>query len=219
MLPISHDEVVHGKGTVLTRMPGNETQKFANVRALFGYMYAHPGNPLLFMGCEIGQGGEWNFKQQLDWWLLESPKHKGIQNLIKALNGIKKSFGALYEKAFSYEGFEWIAGDDTNNSVVLFKRKGNENTPAIIAACNFGLNGFDGYGVGVNDSNAWREILNTDSAEFGGNNHCNVGDIKPQEGSMHGKSFFINIVLPPLSTVYFVEVLSAKKISKKKTRV
>jgi len=219
MLPISHDEVVHGKGTVLTRMPGDETQKFANVRALFGYMYAHPGNPLLFMGCEIGQGGEWNFKQQLDWWLLESPKHKGIQNLIKALNGIKKSFGALYEKAFSYEGFEWIAGDDTYNSVVLFKRKGNENTPAIIAACNFGLNGFDAYGVGVNDSNAWREILNTDSAEFGGNNHCNVGDIKPLEGSMHGKSFFINIVLPPLSTVYFVEVLSAKKISKKKTRV
>lgn len=215
MLPISHDEVVHGKGTVLTRMPGNEDEKFANLRTLFGYMYAHPGNPLLFMGCEIGQGGEWNFKRQLDWWLLESDKHKGVQNLIKALNSIKKSFGALYEKAFSHEGFEWIAGDDTNNSVIIFKRKGNEKTPAIIAACNFGVNNFKGYGVGVNDSNAWREILNTDSSDFGGNNNCNVGDIKPEAGSMHGKPFFIDIVLPALSTVYLVEVLPAKKTSKK----
>ena len=207
MLPISHDEVVHGKGTVLTRMPGDENQKFANARALYAYMYAHPGNPLLFMGCEIGQGGEWNFKQQLDWWVLESPKHKGIQNLIRTLNSVKRSFGALYEKAFLWEGFEWIAGDDTHNSVILFKRKGNDNTPSIIVACNFGSNGFGNYGVGVEHKHVWREILNTDSAYFGGNNHCNVDDIIPQVGSMHGKPYFIDIILPALSTVYFVEEL------------
>ncbi len=215
MLPISHDEVVHGKGTVLTRMPGNENARFANVRALYAYMYAHPGNPLLFMGCELAQGGEWNFKQQLDWWLLESPKHKGVQNLIKALNHIKKSYGALYEKAFSAEGFEWIAGDDTQNSVILFKRKGSDNTPSIIIACNFGGNGFGSYGIGVDYNHPWRELLNTDSAEFGGNNHCNIDEIEPKEGSMHGRPYYIDIVLPALSTVYFVEILPKKRAAKK----
>ncbi len=212
MLPLSHDEVVYGKGSLLTRMPGDEREKFYNLRAMLSFMYTHPGTRLLFMGCEFGQGGEWNFKEQLDWWLLlDSPNHLGVQTMIKDLNALTAKHGAFYEKTFSQEGFEWIAGDDTENSILLYVRKGNPKTPMLLVACNFSWKPQSGYGLGVPVAGTWREIYNSDDVRYNGSGAMKNGSVVSTKGDMHGKKDVIHIEIPALSVVIFEH---GKKLNK-----
>ncbi len=210
MLPFSHDEVVYGKGSLLTRMPGNEREKFANLRAMLTFMYTHPGSRLLFMGCEIAQGGEWNFQSQLDWWLLDAPNHKGVQTLVKDLNALSKKHGALYEKTFESAGFEWIAGDDIENSILLFIRKGNPKTPMLIVACNFSWKPQLHYGLGVPIAGTWKEIFNSDDKKYNGTGEMKNESLDSEKGAMHGKTDIIHIVIPALSVVVFEQVVKKK---------
>jgi 1,4-alpha-glucan branching enzyme len=203
MLPFSHDEVVYGKGSMLTRMPGDNWQRFANLRALYGYMFTHPGTNLLFMGCEFGQGGEWSFEGSLDWWLLDSPLHRGVQQLVKDLNALTKNFPALYQLAFSPEGFEWVAYDDTKNCVISYLRKGTGDTPTLLVVCHLTPNVLRDYRVGVPQSGVWSEVLNTDAAMYGGSNVLN-GICETTPIPTHGRKQSLSLALAPLSTMVFV---------------
>jgi 1,4-alpha-glucan branching enzyme len=215
MLPLSHDEVVYGKGSLLTRMPGDEWQRFANLRLMYGYMFTHPGTQLIFMGGEFGQGGEWNFEQQLDWWLLDSPFHKGIQKTVKDLNHFIKTKPALYEKSFAADGFEWVAYDDSQNSIVSYLRKGEAGTNPLLVVCNFTPAVHRGYRIGVPSAGKWQEVFNTDSAEYNGSGIGNPNKITTLEQALHGKTQALEITIPPLSVVVFelVEKQPAKKIA------
>ncbi len=201
-LPLSHDEVVYGKGSLLDRMPGDEWQKFANLRLLFGYMFTHPGDKLIFMGGEIGQGTEWDLDHGIEWHLLDYPMHKGVQLWISHLNAVYKKTPALWSLDFSPEGFEWVAADDTNNSVLVYLRKNEESS--VLVVCNFSPNTIEGYRVGVPAGGKWKEIANSDAAEFGGsgvsNQNC-TAELVPQ----HGKEHSLNLVLPPLAVVIFAQ--------------
>jgi 1,4-alpha-glucan branching enzyme len=221
MLPLSHDEVVYGKGSILGRMPGDEWQRFANLRALYGYMFTHPGTQLLFMGSEFGQGGEWNFEQQLDWWLLDSPTHKGIQDLIKDLNHLNKNTPAIYEKAFSNDGFEWLAYDDGNNSVISYIRKGEDGTKPLIVVCHFSPQVLYNYEIGVSVHGTWKQVLNTDDKKYGGSDVQNIGILETTLGEKHGKDSILSVTIPPLAVIAFELVEEKpkpkKKAAKKKT--
>lgn len=214
MLPLSHDEVVYGKGSILGRMTGDEWQRFANLRLLYGYMFTHPGTRLLFMGSEFGQGGEWSFEQQLDWWLLDSPYHKGILALIKDLNALNKNHGAIYEKAFEQEGFEWISYEDTTNSVISYIRKGNEGTKPLVVICNMTPNPLAQYETGMPVAGTWVEVLNTDSKKYAGSGIHNEGVLQTEDATMHGRAQKIQVSLPPLGVV----VLSLDKAEIKKEK-
>jgi 1,4-alpha-glucan branching enzyme len=217
MLPFSHDEVVYGKGSLLTRMPGDEWQKFANLRMMFGYMFTHPGTRLLFMGCEFGQGGEWAFEGQLDWWLLDSPMHKGVQNVLRDLNNLNKNYPAIYEKAFSNEGFEWVAYDDSENSVISYIRKGNDAEKPLLVVINMTPTVHHGYEIGVNHAGVWQETLNTDSAKYGGSDTHNGGKLRTKDGEKHGRPQSLSLTLAPLSTMIF-ELVEIAKPAKKATK-
>jgi 1,4-alpha-glucan branching enzyme len=214
MLPFSHDEVVYGKGSLLTRMPGDEWQRFANLRLMFGYMFTHPGTRLVFMGGEFGQGGEWNFEKQLDWWLLDSPLHKGVQTLMKDLNVLNKNKPAIYKKAFDPEGFEWAAYDDANNSVMSYFRKGDADDKILLVVMNMTPNIHKNYEIGVPESGLWQEILNTDAAVYGGSDTNNTGNLKTKAGEKHGRDYTLSLTLAPLATMVF-EFVEATKPSKK----
>jgi 1,4-alpha-glucan branching enzyme len=209
MLPFSHDEVVYGKGSMLTRMTGDEWQRFANLRAMYGYMFAHPGTKLLFMGGEFGQGGEWNFEGQLDWWVLDSRFHKGVQNLVRDLNVLTKEKPALYELAFSPKGFDWVSYDDAQNSVIGFVRKTNLDEQTLLVICNFSANAIEDYQMGVPLNGVWKEILNTDHAKYGGANVTNDYEIESEKVVKHGHDFAISFRLAPLATMIF-ELTSLK---------
>ncbi|MBL7817218.1 MAG: 1,4-alpha-glucan branching protein GlgB [Saprospiraceae bacterium] len=219
MLPLSHDEVVYGKGSLLTRMPGDEWQQFANLRLMFGYMFTHPGTRLVFMGGEFGQGGEWAFERQLDWWLLDSPNHKGIQTLMKDLNGLNKSEPAIYERAFDSDGFAWVSYDDTQNSVIAYLRKANDDSQDILVVCNMTPQVVNSYELGVPKGGKWVELLNTDATQYGGSNVLNEGTLKTKKGEKHGHTQYLNVTLAPLATMVFKcrEVEKPKKMSKKTT--
>ena len=204
MLPLSHDEVVYGKGSLLTRMPGDEWQKFANLRLMFGYMFTHPGTRLVFMGCEFGQGGEWAFEGQLDWWLLDSPMHKGVQNLVKDLNALNKNQPAIYERAFDSDGFQWVTYDDTENSVISYLRKANDDANDILVVCNMTAAILRGYELGVPKAGKWTEIMNTDADRYGGTNVLNEGNLKTTKGEKHGQMQFLSLTLAPLATQVFL---------------
>ena len=219
MLPFSHDEVVYGKGSLLTRMPGDEWQKFANLRAMYGYMFTHPGTRLMFMGSEFAQGGEWSFQGQLDWWLLDSKMHLGVQNLVKDLNALNKNQPAIYQKGFDHEGFEWIAYDDAHNSVISYIRKGNAGTNPLLVVCHFSPQVLYNYELGVPYNGEWREILNTDAAVYGGTNIFNGGVLMTHEKKKHGRAQSLSLTLSPLSTMIFElvkEIKPLKKMSNKK---
>jgi 1,4-alpha-glucan branching enzyme len=219
MLPLSHDEVVYGKGSILTRMPGDDWQKFANLRAMYGYMFTHPGTRLLFMGCEFGQGGEWDFQGQLDWWLLDSKMHKGVQNVVRDLNNLNKNYPAIYEKGFEHDGFEWIAYDDANNSVISYIRKGNKDTKPLLVVCHFSPQVLHNYEVGVPINGEWREILNTDAEIYGGSGIFNGGVLMTKAIEKHGRSQALSLTLSPLATMVFEldkEVKLVKKAVEKK---
>lgn len=208
MLPLSHDEVVYGKRSLLGRMPGDEWQRFANLRLLFSYMYFHPGAKLIFQGGEFGQSEEWNFQESLDWHLLQYDYHSGIQKTITELNKVYKSYPALYEKQFSGEGFEWIEWNDSENSVLSFTRKGNKPEEAVLVVCNFTPVPREGYRVGVPEemlpkNKTLHQIFNGNAEAFGGSGDYLIQKVKAENEPWNGKEHSVKIDLPPLSAVVF----------------
>ncbi|MEL6918623.1 MAG: 1,4-alpha-glucan branching protein GlgB [Bacteroidota bacterium] len=200
MLPFSHDEVVYGKQSLVYRMPGDEWQRFANLRLLFGYMFTHPGTNLIFMGAEFGQTEEWNFQQSLDWHLLQYDFHKGIQELIKDLNQFYKEYPALYEKQFITEGFQWIDYGDHENSVLTYIRKGHDTKNDLIIACNFTPVPRENYRIGIPKSGKLKEIFNSDHKKYGGSGMLNTS-IKTTKIAWHGYEKSVEITIPPLGVV------------------
>jgi 1,4-alpha-glucan branching enzyme len=203
LLPLSHDEVVHGKGSLLSRMPGDDWQKFANLRLLLGYMYAEPGKKLLFMGGEFGQRREWNHDESLDWHLLQHPDHENLRRWVRDLNRVLRSEPALYEMDFETGGFEWICYDDWEQSVISFLRRSRRTGDVILAACNFTPVPRQGYRVGVDEDGSWDEILNSDAREYGGSGMGNLGRVEAAEPGAHGRQRALTVTLPPLAVVYF----------------
>jgi 1,4-alpha-glucan branching enzyme len=202
VLPISHDEVVHGKGSLLNKMPGDHWQKFANLRAYLGFMFGHPGKKLLFMGCEFGQEREWNHDQSLDWHLLEKPEHAGIQRLVRDLNMLYQSRPALHQVDFDSKGFEWIDHSDAAHSVLSFIRRGTNPDSFIVVVCNFTPTVQNGYRVGVPQPGVYVERLNTDSVHYGGSNQGTPhGAATADPKAWHGKPHSIALTVPPLATV------------------
>jgi 1,4-alpha-glucan branching enzyme len=201
VLPLSHDEVVHGKRSLIEKMPGDEWQKFANLRAYYGFMYAHPGKQLLFMGGEIAQRREWNHDAELDWHLLREPSHKGVQDLIKDLNALYRATPALYEVDFDPEGFGWIAGGDMENSVVSFLRRGSAREDLAIVVCNFTPVVRHDYRLGVPEAAAYEEALNTDDTRYGGGGVANGYGLTAEKVQAHGQEQSIALTLPPLATI------------------
>ncbi|SET21002.1 1,4-alpha-glucan branching enzyme [Thorsellia anophelis DSM 18579] len=204
ILSLSHDEVVHGKGSILSKMPGDEWQKFANLRAYYGFMWAHPGKKLLFMGCEFAQGKEWNHDESLDWHLLDNPEgyHAGVQNFVKDLNLLYKNNSPLFELDYDNNGFEWLVVDDSDNSIYAFVRRdkaGNE----IIAVSNFTPVPRHDYRIGVNLPGFYEEVLNSDSAYYNGSNLGNHGGVLAEDFEFNHKPYSINITIPPMATVFF----------------
>ncbi|OGW72917.1 MAG: 1,4-alpha-glucan branching enzyme [Nitrospirae bacterium RIFOXYC2_FULL_44_7] len=203
MLVLSHDEVVHGKSSMLGKMPGDMWQKFANLRLLYGFMYGHPGKKLLFMGGEFGQWDEWDFDHSLDWHLLQYEPHQKLQHYIRDLNRLYRTEPPLYEVDFSYSGFDWIDFHDTEQSVISFIRKGKGDEDFLVAVCNFTPAPRYNYRIGVSESGLYIEILNSDSSEYGGSNTGNAGGVSSEDISWNGKPYSISITLPPLAVVVF----------------
>lgn len=203
MLPLSHDEVVYGKHSILGRMPGDKWQRLANLRLLYGYMYAHPGANLMFMGSEFGQENEWDFSKSLDWNLLEDPMHQKMKNFVKDLNVFYKNTPALYEKAFGIEGFEWITYEKSEDSIIAFIRKGHDSENDVLIVCNFTPVVRENYLIGVPKSGYLREVLNSDDALYGGGNIKNTKKIKITSKPWDFKSNSAEITIPPLAITVF----------------
>jgi len=213
MMPLSHDEVVHGKASLIYKMPGDEWQKFANLRALYVYMFTHPGAKLLFMGDEFGQTKEWNFKQSLDWHLLNFPVHKGLQTLVKDLNHLYRYEPAFYENQFSKEGFEWVEADDLENSVFVYLRKGKKKEDVFMVVLNLTPNVID-YKIGVNAGSHWEIIFNSDDEKYAGSGvEADIFSEQYEDYMRHQKS--ISIKLPPLAGI----VMKRKEIKYKQNRL
>jgi 1,4-alpha-glucan branching enzyme len=206
MLPFSHDEVVYGKGSMLRKMPGDEWQQFANLRLLYSYMFTHPGTKLLFMGAEFGQGNEWNFKNSLEWHVLEYPNHQGIKAVIKALNQLYKDEPALYEKGFEWSSFEWVDGGNANDSILIYNRKGHDDANELVVILNMTPVPHYGYRVGVHSKGKWAEIFNSDAKEFWGSGVGNNEPVSAETVSWHGRDYSISITIPPLGATVFKKV-------------
>jgi len=198
ILPFSHDEVVHGKGSMLGKIPGDDWQKGATLRALYGFMYAHPGKKLLFMGAEFGQGREWNYDHSLDWHLLERPLHAGLRQYVSDLNGLYRSEPALHEVDFEGAGFQWIDCNDADNSVVSFIRRSQNGQDFVIAILNFTPVPRHGYRIGVPAAGSYTELINSDAAAYGGGNVGNAGTAVTEPIAAHGFADSLRLVLPPL---------------------
>lgn len=203
ILPLSHDEVVHGKGSILSRMPGDTWQQFANLRAYYGFMWTHPGKKLLFMGSEFGQGKEWNFEGELDWHQLDIHWHSGVQQLIKDLNNLYKSTPALHEKDCDREGFQWLDYENAEQSVYSFIRFGADRSRPVVVVNNFTPQTHHEFRIGVPKAGFYKEMLNTDAEIYGGSNQGNQGGVQSQEQPWNGQVHSILITVPPLSTVVF----------------
>jgi len=201
ILPISHDEVVYGKGSLLTKMPGDQWQKLANVRAYLSFMWAHPGKQLLFMGSEFGQPSEWSEERSLDWWILDQPAHRGLLTMVGQLNRIYRAEGALWEQDFSPAGFEWLDAGDAGHNVVSFLRWSRDGQP-IAVLMNFSGNPVGPYRVGLPFAGEWEEILNTDAAEFGGSGVGNFGVVTATDEPWSGRPASAELTLPPLAGLW-----------------
>lgn len=201
ILPISHDEVVHGKGSMLEKMPGDEWQKFANLRAYYGFMWTHPGKKLLFMGNEFGQDWEWNSEESLRWFLLDYPMYKGMQNCVRDLNLMYKGNEALYEEDFDSRGFEWIDHSNCDDSVISYIRKGHNPDDYLVVVCNFTPVVRHNYRVGVSEACSYQEIFNSDDKNYWGGGVRNEGPQQAQNFGVSGRPYSIELVLPPLSTI------------------
>lgn len=207
MLPLSHDEVVHGKGSLLGRMPGDEWQRFANLRLLYSYMFTHPGTKLLFMGGEFGQSSEWNHEHSLDWHLLQYDYHKGIQRIVKDLNRLYRTEKALYQYAFHYRGFQWIDFSDRDKSIIAYLRLADNKEDTLAVVCNFTPQVWHHYRIGVPYRGRWQELFNSDAPEYGGSGVLNRGSLSTSPVKFHGRDYSISLTLPPLA----VTVLKLEK--------
>ena len=203
VLPFSHDEVVYGKGSMLRKMPGDEWQKFANLRLLYGFMFGHPGKKLLFMGDEFGQRSEWNHDASLDWHLLERPFHAGLQRWVRDLNTLYRGRAALYDLDFEAAGFEWVDCKDFQRSVISFLRRGRNPDDQLMLVCNFTPVVRQNYRIGVSQDGLWKEILNSDAPLYGGSGQGNFGGLSAVPLPIHGRPFSLNMLLPPLGMVVF----------------
>ncbi len=203
VLPLSHDEVVHGKASLLHKMPGDMWQQFANLRLLFGYFYGHPGKKMLFMGGEFGQREEWSEAHSLEWHLLDYPLHQGVQRLVADLNALLKREPALHELDFNWQGFEWLDCNDADNSVLSFERRARDSRDVLAVVANFTPIVRDNYRVGVPEPGLYREILNTDSEGYGGSNVGNLGGVTADSVPWNGRPYSLRLRLPPLAVVFF----------------
>ena len=206
VLSFSHDEVVHGKGSLIGKMPGDDWQKFANLRLLYGYMYGYPGKKLLFMGDEIAQRKEWNHDTSLEWHLLQYPPHQGMHDWVKELNRLYRKEKALYELDFESAGYEWIDFSDWEQSIISFIRKGKTTSDIILVACNFTPMPRHNYRIGVPRGDIWNEILNSDASVYGGSGIGNPGPLQAELVSAHGREFSIPLTLPPLGVIFLKSV-------------
>ncbi len=200
VLPLSHDEVVYGKGSLIGKMPGDDWQQFANLRSLFGYMWGHPGKKLIFMGGEFAQRREWTHDGELEWWVSSLPEHAGVQRLVRDLNAVYRSEPALHQVDFSQDGFEWLDVDNAEASVLAFLRKAGDSPP-IMVVCNLTPVPRHNYLIGVPKRGVWREVLNSDAREYGGSGWGNMGGVASVPVSTHGHVESVNLTLPPLSTL------------------
>ena len=203
LLPLSHDEVVHGKGSLIGKMPGGEWQRYANLRLMFGYMYGHPGKKLLFMGGEFAQWKEWCHEESLEWHVLEYPFHRGMQKWVKDLNHLYRTEPALYELDFSADGFEWISLHDWEQSIISFIRKGRDNDKMALIVCNFTPVPRRIYNVGVPRGGFWAEVLNSDAEVYGGSGCGNAGGIEAAPVPVNGRKHSLCLTLPPLGVLFF----------------
>ncbi len=202
ILPLSHDEVVHGKGSLIDKMPGDDWQKFANLRLLYGYMFGHPGKKLLFMGDELAQRGEWKHDRSIDWHLLQWRDHQGIFRLVSDLNALYKSEPALHQVDFDWQGFEWLELHDWENSVLAFLRRGKDYNDAVVVVCNFTPVVREDYRIGVPAGGYYREIFNSDSEGYGGSNAGNYGGVWAHPGEWSNRPFHLSLKVPPLGVVF-----------------
>jgi 1,4-alpha-glucan branching enzyme len=200
ILPLSHDEVVHGKGSLLGKMPGDKWQRFANLRAYLAFMWAHPGKKLLFMGGEFGQRREWSHEAALEWWVLQYPEHSGVQHWVADLNAVYRAEPALHQADFDPSGFEWIDFRDADQSVISFLRRPREGAP-VIAVCNFTPVPRINYTVGVPQGGWWRELLNSDAPIYGGSGMGNFGGVEAAPVAAQTRPHSLALTLPPLSVV------------------
>jgi 1,4-alpha-glucan branching enzyme len=211
MLPLSHDEVVHGKGSLLQRMPGDEWQRFSNLRALYSCMFTHPGTKLLFMGAEIGQYTEWNYKGSIDWQLLEYAPHKGIQELIKALNSLYKKEKALHELDFNAKSFEWIDLSDNKNCVISYLRKAEDQNNFVVVVANLTPIPHENYQMGLPQGGDYEIIFNSDDTQYYGSNYSEIRKYSATNTARNNREFSVVLNLPPLSVIV---LKPSKKISK-----
>ena len=203
VLPLSHDEVVHGKGSILGRMPGDDWRKFASVRAYYGWMWAYPGKKLLFMGQEFAQRREWDFAGELDWERLGAPGHAGVQRTVRDLNRLHREIPALHVRDCEGDGFRWIVVDDADQSVVAWLRFGGPGDAPVAVVCNFTPVPRAGYRIGLPAAGRWREIFNSDAADYGGSGMGNPGGVEADPVNAHGFPASGVLTLPPLATLYF----------------
>ena len=203
VLPFSHDEVVYGKGSMLRKMPGDDWQKFANLRLLYGFMFGHPGKKLLFMGDEFGQWSEWNHESSLEWDLLKNPLHAGLHRWVRDLNTLYRGQPSLHEFDFNAAGFEWVDCKDSQRSIISFLRRGPNPNDPVLFVCNFTPIGRENYGVGVPLEGSWREILNSDAPLYGGGGQGNLGGLSTVPLPIHGRPYTLKMKLPPLAVVVF----------------
>jgi 1,4-alpha-glucan branching enzyme len=201
VLPLSHDEVVHGKGSILARMPGDEWQRFANLRAYYGFMWSHPGKKLLFMGSELAEQREWNHDGELDWWLESRAENAGVQRLVRDLNTLYRAEPALHARDHEPGGFQWLIGDDRFHSVYSFVRWGFDADAPVLVVCNFTPVPREGYRIGVPRPGRWGEVLNTDAGLYGGSNMGNGGGLETEPVGSHGEAQSLVLTLPPLATI------------------
>ncbi len=204
VLPISHDEVVHGKGSMYTRMPGDHATKLANLRAHYGFMWGHPGKKLLFMGQEFGQAAEWNHDAEIGWHHLDDPGHRGLQRLVRDLNTLYRGTPALHVKDAEPDGFQWLEGGDADQSVIAWIRRGGPDDKPVVMLTNFTPVERPAYRIGLPHAGAWHEALNTDAELYGGQDRGNMGRIEATEGQSHGQPAHAQVYLPPLSTLFLI---------------
>jgi 1,4-alpha-glucan branching enzyme len=202
ILPLSHDEVVHGKGSLLGKMPGDRWQKLANLRALLAYMWAHPGGQLLFMGGEIGQEAEWSEGRSLDWWLLDLPDHGGVPAAVRDLNRVYRETPALWSRERDPGGFQWLVVDDSSNNVFGFVRHGAEGVPPLACVANFAAVPHDNYRLALPLAGRWREVINTDAEVYGGSGVGNLGEVTARPDPWNGLPASVNLRLPPLGAIW-----------------
>jgi 1,4-alpha-glucan branching enzyme len=204
ILPISHDEVVHGKGSMLQRMPGNDWERFANLRAYYGFMWGHPGKKLLFMGCEFAQPAEWAQGGQLDWDAAGRPEHAGVQRLVRDLNTLYRAQPALHYRDCEATGFQWLEANDAEHSILAWIRRGGEEDRPVVVICNFTPVERRDWRIGLPASGRWSEVLNTDAGIYGGGNRGNLGGVQAVDTPAHGQPFSASVTLPPLSALFLL---------------